>query len=77
MRPWLYAAACSVLALALGVSYYFMQSQTASTDAAPMAAVVPAVSVTNEATDNTYFDDAADYVMLDNTEIYAYLSENY
>ena len=77
MRPWLYAAACSVLALAMGVSYYFLQSQSTSTDAAPMAAVAPAVSVTNEASDNSYFEDAADYVMLDNTEIYAYLSENY
>ena len=77
MRPWLDAAACSVLALAMGVSYYFLQSQSTSTDAAPMAAVAPAVSVTNEASDNSYFEDAADYVMLDNTEIYAYLSENY
>ena len=77
VRRWLYAAACSVLALAMGVSYYFLQSQSTSTDAAPMAAVAPAVSVTNEASDNSYFEDAADYVMLDNTEIYAYLSENY
>ena len=30
MRPWLYAAACSILALAMGVSYYFMQSQSTS-----------------------------------------------
>ena len=78
MRPWLYAAACSVLALAMGVSYYFMQSSATSTDAVQMAAVSPAPAATYDAPDNSsYIDDAADYVMLDNTEIYAYLSENY
>ena len=60
-------------ALMLGVSYYFMQSPAASTDAAPMAAAAaPAPYV---APDNSYIDDAADYAMLDNTEIYACLSE--
>lgn len=73
LRPWLYAAACTALALMLGVSYYFMQSPAASTDAAPMAAAAaPAPYV---APDNSYIDDAADYAMLDNTEIYACLSE--
>lgn len=74
LRSWLYAAACSVVALAMGVSYYFMQSSASSTDAAPMASVTPAVYT---APDNSYIDDAADYAMLDNAEIYAYLSENY
>jgi hypothetical protein len=78
MRPWLYAAACSILALAMGVSYYFMQSQSTSADAVHMAAVTPVPSAsTSDVQDNSYYDDAADYAMLDNAEIYAYLSENY
>ena len=76
MRPWLYAAACTALALMLGVSYYFMQSPATSTDTAPMAAVTPATNVA-PASDNSYIDEVADYVMLDNAEIYACLSENY
>lgn len=74
MRPWFYAAACTALALMLGVSYYFMQPQTTSVDPAPIAAA-PAASATYAASDNSYIDDMADYVMLDNTEIYACLSE--
>ena len=76
MRPWLYAAACTTLALMLGVSYFFMQSSATSTDAAPMAAVTPATNVA-PALDNSYIDEVADYVMMDNAEIYACLSENY
>ncbi len=76
MRPWLYAAACTVLALVMGVSYYFMQSPAISTDSAPMAAVAPAAA-SSTVSNNSYIDEVADYVMLDNTEIYAYLSENY
>ena len=74
MRPWLYAAACSVLALAMGVSYYFMQSPATSSESAPVAAATPATYV---APDNSYIDDVADYVMMDNAEIYACLCENY
>ena len=77
MRPWLYAAACSVLAFAMGVSYYFMKSQSTSTDATPMAAAAPAAPATYTASDNSYIDEVADYVMMDNTEIYACLTENY
>lgn len=81
IRPWLYAAACSVVALAMGVSYYFMNSQATSTEAAPMASVAPAHNTASDMSDlrsdNSYYDDAADYAMLDNAEIYAYLSENY
>ncbi len=77
IRPWLYAAACSVLALAMGVSYYFMQPSATSTDAVQMAAVSPAPSASYDAPDNSYFDDAVDYAMMDNADIYACLSENY
>ena len=74
LRPWLYAAACTALALMLGVSYYFMQSPATSSESAPVAAATPATYV---APDNSYIDEVADYVMLDNAEIYACLSENY
>ena len=77
LRPWLYAAACTALAVMLGVSYFFMQSPATSTDAAPMAAVTPATNIAAPAPDNSYIDEVADYVMMDNAEIYACLSENY
>ncbi len=71
LRPWFYAAACTALALMLGVSYYFMQSPATSSEPAPIAAVAPTIP------DNSYIEEAADYAMLDNTEIYACLSESY
>ena len=73
MRPWLYAAACTALALMLGVSYYFMQSPATSSESAPVAVVAPATTTP----DYSYIDEVADYAMLDNAEIYACLSENY
>ena len=75
MRPWLYAAACVALALVMGVSYYFTQSPATSLEGGHMAAAVQPAAT--ESLANSYMDDAADYAMLDNTEIYAYLSENY
>lgn len=72
LRPLLYAAACTALALMLGVSYYFMQSTAPSNEPAPIAVVA-----TTPATDYSYYEEAADYAMLDNTEIYACLSESY
>lgn len=58
LRPLMYAAACSVAALLLGVTYY-MHQQT------PEEVVA----------ESTYMDEAADYAMIDNTDIYACLSE--
>ena len=72
LRPLLYAAACTALALMLGVSYYFMQSTAPSNEPAPIAVVA-----TTPATDYSYYEEAADYAMFDNTEIYACLSESY
>ena len=72
LRPLLYAAACTALALMLGVSYYFMQSTAPSNEPAPIAVVA-----TTPATDYIYYEEAADYAMFDNTEIYACLSESY
>lgn len=66
LRPWLYAAACTVAVAVLGLTYHFHQT----TDEQQMA------SVALTSTESTYVDDAADYAMLDNAEIYAYLSDN-
>lgn len=74
LRPWFYAAASVALALVMGVSYYFTQSPSTTMDGGHMAAASAPAAVAP--LDNSYIDEAADYCMLDNTEIYAYLSEN-
>lgn len=76
LRPWYYAAASIAIAVVMGMGYYFSQDSSASMDAGRIAAV-SAVPAATEQVDNSYIDDAADYAMLDNAEIYAYLSENY
>jgi len=42
----------------------------------PQVVVASSVSATSTS-DSSYMDEAADYVMLDNAEIYACLSDNY
>lgn len=66
LRSWFYAAACVAALAVTGLTYHFHQQ-------AEEQAMVASVD-TN--TDNTYIDEAADYAMLDNTEIYACLAEN-
>lgn len=68
LRPWLYAAACVIAIVVLTLTLHFHQ-RVAEPLEQPMAAVSTPV-------DDEYIDDVADYVMLDNTEIYAYLAEN-
>lgn len=68
LRSWLYAAACVIAIVVLTLTFYFHQRVAEPLDQ-PMAAVSAPV-------DDQYIDDVADYVMLDNTEIYAYLAEN-
>jgi hypothetical protein len=71
LRPWLYAAACLCIAVIAGVSFYFnrnMQLQPASTDDAIYASTVPS---------DSYFDDAANHMMVDNQDIYACLTSEY
>lgn len=68
LRPWLYAAACVIAIVVLTLTLHFHQ-RVAEPLEQPMAAVLTPV-------DDEYIDDVADYVMLDNTEIYAYLAEN-
>ena len=71
LRPVLYAAA-SVCALFISVVAY--QSYSEQGVAAPAQSVVAnnQMIMTDE-----YFDEAADYVMLDNQDIYACLSSDY
>ncbi len=59
LRPWMYAAACSVAALILGVTYFMHHDPTQEEMVA----------------ESSYMEEAADYAMIDNTDIYACLSE--
>ena len=70
LRPVLYAAA-SVCALFISVLAY--QSHSDDGVAAPTQTVV----ANNQMLMDDYFDEAADYVMLDNEDIYACLSSDY
>ena len=70
LRPVLYAAA-SVCALFISVLAY--QSHSDDGVAAPTQTVV----ANNQMLMDDYFDEAADYVMLDNQDIYACLSSEY
>ena len=62
------AAACLCVAI-FGISLYFNRSQ----QSAEQEPVTAAVNTTN--IDDEYMDEAADYFMLDNADIYACLSE--
>lgn len=70
LRPVLYAAA-SVCVLFISVLAY--QSHSDDGVAAPTQTVV----ANNQMLMDDYFDEAADYVMLDNQDIYACLSSEY
>ena len=66
LRPILLAAACVCIAI-FSVTLYFHQTQET-----PEQDNVAAVTNTM---DEEYMDEAADYIMLDNADIYACLSE--
>ncbi|MBQ9232060.1 MAG: hypothetical protein IJ190_12930 [Prevotella sp.] len=66
LRPWMYAAATLVVAI-FSVAVYF--THVAGEEESPQQAYATNVS-------ETYMDEAADYAMIDNTEIYACLAEN-
>ena len=62
LRPWLYGVAASLLiAVAAGATFYFQQHAE------------PQELTAN--VDAAYIDEAADYALIDNTEIYACLAE--
>lgn len=67
LRPWLYAAACLLVAVLTATVYFFRP------DAPGQNVVATNVSSTND----TYYDEAADYVMADNIDIYACLASEY
>ena len=69
LRPWLYAAACMVAVVFMGVAFYFHQVKEEQT-----LANANVVNTTN--TESQYIDEYADYAMLDNAEIYAYLADS-
>ena len=64
LRPWLYAVACCA-AILLTVFTYNQQQSTFDDS---QQTVVTA--------DNSFIEEAADYAMIDNMEIYACLSDN-
>jgi hypothetical protein len=66
----MYAAACTVAAVFMGVAFYFHQTKEDQT----LANADVNASVAN--TESQYIDEYADYAMLDNAEIYAYLADN-
>ena len=59
LRPWLYAAACMVAAMLMGVTYYLHQD-----------------SADDLVADGSYYEEVADYAMIDNMAIYASLEDN-
>lgn len=71
LRPWLYAAACTVAAVVMGITFYSHESAEEQHLASTANTTTPATN-----TDSQYIDEAADYVMLDNAEIYACLAES-
>ena len=74
LRPVLFAAA-SVCALFISVVAYQSHSDQGVT--APTQTIVADNQMLMEMLMDDYFDEAADYVMLDNQDIYACLSSDY
>ena len=66
MRPWMYAAACMVVAIFTATLYFVNDKST-------VQQVPAAVATTND----TYVEDVADYVMVDNLDIYNLLASEY
>ncbi len=69
LRLWHYAAACVVAVFVMGVTFLFLKDSEAQK-------VQVAKTTINVMNDNSYIDEAADYAMIDNVEIYACLAEN-
>lgn len=66
IRPWLYAAACLLVAVLTATVYFF----------APETTEQSVVASTAVSASDTYVDEAADYVMADNNDIYACLASD-
>lgn len=74
LRPWLYAAACTIAVVVMGITFY--SHETADEQSLASTSITNTNTNTSANTESQYIDDAADYAMLDNAEIYAYLAEN-
>ena len=66
LRPLLYAAACVLIAV-FSVVVFMDYDKTAEQDMMQLA------GVQNTTVNDTYIDEVADYVMVDNSDIYACL----
>jgi len=64
LRPFFYAAASFVTVILIGASFYFNRQTEEQQPLATASTVY----------ENTYIDDAVEYAMLDNVEIYTLLS---
>ena len=70
LRPLLYAAACGVCLIVSVASYMSYEDKSDVAPAEKIAAV-------QQTFDDYSFDEAADYVMMDNQDIYACLVSDY
>ena len=70
LRPLLYAAACGCALFVSVASYMSYEDKSVATPAEKIAAV-------QQTFDDYAFDEAADYAMIDNQDIYACLSSDY
>ena len=61
VRRWLYAAACVAVLVVVGLSFLFQQQSPDETQ--------------QMAVSDSYIEEAADYAMLDNADIYQLLAE--
>ena len=66
MRPWMYAAACMLVAV-LTATIYFFTPDTAG----------QGVMANTTTTNDNYVEEVADYFMADNIDIYACLASDY
>jgi len=71
LRVLLYAAACLCIAVC-GVSLYFAKLSPTGNADKPTAAATHIQTATTE----SYEEEMADYAMMDNSDIYAYLASN-
>lgn len=63
LRPWIYAAACLLVAV-FSIVVYFSKMDADTSEVSTLAAT------------DSYIEEAADYVMIDNSDIYSLLADN-
>ncbi len=66
LRPWLYVAACVAVIAVLTFTLFYDRAFSSE----------PAQTTVADMTNDSFMDDAADYAMFDNMDIYACLSDN-